>query len=142
MFGKLLPPRGCQDVLAGMAWAYQRAQGVVDTLVTRRALPECIGQRSHRPMHSVYYNAPWVEAFKEMLSPKDVRLIVQVLEGRVIASERAALTGQERELSPADAGVQLVLPLLDEYGMIEWTWRKQLPNNDRRKTHEASRIRW
>lgn len=93
-------------------------------------------------MHLVYYNVPWVEAFDETLSSKDVRLIVQVLEGRVIASERAALTGQERELSPTDAGVQLVLPLLDEYGVIEWTWRKQPPSNDWRKTHEASRIHW
>ncbi len=77
-----------------------------------------------------------------MLPPKDARLIVQVLQVRVIASERAALTGGELELSPADAGVQLVLPLLDEYGVIEWTWRKQPPNNDWRKTHEASRIHW
>ena len=80
-------------------------------------------ERNRRLAHLVSYNAPWVEAFDEMAPLEDVRVIVQAPEGKAIASARAVLSGQELELSPTDGGMQVVLPLLEEYEVIELSWR-------------------
>ncbi|MDY0169498.1 MAG: DUF6259 domain-containing protein [Thermoguttaceae bacterium] len=81
-------------------------------------------RRNRRLIHLVSYNAPWVEAFDEMAPLKNVRVVVRPPEGRDIASARAVLAGRELKLSPADAGMQMVLPVLDEYEVIELKWRE------------------
>ena len=80
-------------------------------------------QRNRRLVHLVSYHAPWLEAFDQLRPLKDVRVVVQAPEGRTVASARAMLAGRELELVHADNAVQVVLPRLEEYEVIELRWR-------------------
>jgi hypothetical protein len=79
---------------------------------------------NRRLVHLVSYHAPWVEAFDAMPPLEHVRVLVQVPDGRAMASARAVLAGRELEMSVNEAGIEVVLPVLEEYEVIELKWRE------------------
>jgi hypothetical protein len=70
----------------------------------------------------VSYNADWVESFDRLPSLSNVQLRLTAPAGKRIASARAVLSGESLRPSPSAAGVDLVLPKLDEYEIVELKW--------------------
>ncbi|MEW6358679.1 MAG: beta-galactosidase trimerization domain-containing protein [Planctomycetota bacterium] len=74
-------------------------------------------------IHLLSYNADWVEPFDRLPPLDDVRVLVRPPEGKMPASARAVLGNRPLVLSPREAGVELTLPQLEEYEIIEVLWQ-------------------
>jgi type 1 glutamine amidotransferase len=78
--------------------------------------------RNRRLVHLVAYNADWVEGFDELPPLTAVRARLGLPAGKQLASVRAVLTSRPLDAVQTGDGVEVVLPRLEEYEVLELKW--------------------
>jgi len=79
--------------------------------------------RNRRLVHLVAYDADWVESFDELPPLTAVRVRLGLPAEKELASVRAVLASCALEAVKTDEGVEVVLPRLEEYEVLELKWK-------------------